>query len=578
MIWWTIDQQRLADERNAIASIDEDWFENPAWSLDSNYQLTLIFDLVLPQRRFRLAMIYHNSFPASPPSVRPVGEPDRISSHQYGPGGELCLSIRSDNWSPDVTGAEMVRSAHTLLSVEAPNEHGHILPAPSAHNIPSAQLLRHAFARFYLGPTSRITLSSSDLMEAPTSVGIEYRLGHPSVAHLLNIGPHPDIDPLVASPTPHALRDVSLVYPGYFYAVDAPGTAVKQIRTVEQLSTIVGSRFSLSTESMWGCVIRTSDLEILLFTRIGGSNDIVLYETCHAPTDFRRSGSLCDVLTNKRVGVVGLGSLGSKLATSLARAGIGRFELVDGEILHSGNLERHDADWRDVGRHKSDLMAYRLRLIHPRVNAHSWRAALGAQISSQEAGNVHAALAGCDLLIDATADAEVFNHLAFIALQNNRTIVWGAVYAGGIGGEIARSRPNKDPSPYAIRQAMTQFYQTAEESPPFPAGTGYDGSSPHGEPMVATDADTSVFAAHLAAYAIDALVDHEPSTYPAPAYVVGLQNGWLFDGPFDTRPIDVDAPTRVPLRSQKVTDVDTDFLQDLIKTIPHENRHQQTDC
>ena len=84
----------------------------------------------------------------------------------------------------------------------------------------------------------------------------------------------------------------------------------------------------------------------------------------------------------------------------------------------------------DVGRHKSEIMAHRLRLIHPRVEAVYWPTGLGAQVSSQEAGNVHAALAACHLLVDATANPDVFNHLALIATRSNRTLVWGAVYAG----------------------------------------------------------------------------------------------------------------------------------------------------
>ncbi len=285
-----------------------------------------------------------------------------------------------------------------------------------------------------------------------------------------------------------------------------------------------------------------------------------------------RSGLDGSLLAKKRVGIVGLGSLGSKIATSLARAGIGRFELVDGDILHLGNLERHDADWRDVGRHKSELMAHRLRLIHPRVKAHPWRTALGAQVSSQEAGSVRSALAACDLLVDATADSDVLNDLAFIAMQNNRTLVWGAVYAGALGGEIARSRPGKDPSPHAIRQAMTQFYETADEPPPLAAGRGYDGSIGQDEPLIATDADTSVFAAHMAAFAIDALIGEEPSIYPAPAYFIGLKRGWLFVDPFDTRPLQVDAPLRTAFPALEVVDPDVDFVKGLVESLTHENQ------
>ena len=61
--------------------------------------------------------------------------------------------------------------------------------------------------------------------------------------------------------------------------------------------------------------------------------------------------------------------------------------------------------------------------------------------------------------------------------------------------------------------------------------------------MQASDADVSVFAAHIAAFALDSLTGVEPSNYDAHAYLVGLKRGWLFNGPFDARPIVVDAPS-----------------------------------
>ena len=576
MIWWIVDSKRLSNERCAIASIDEDWFENPAWSLDAGIRLTLTFDIALPHRRFRLAMTYHNTFPASPPSVSPVIDGEQISSHQYGAGGELCLSIRSDNWNPAITGADMVRSTHTLLSLETPDQDGSVLPAPSAHHIPREQLLRNKFARFYVNRVSRAALLRSDLDGSGIEVGIDYRL--PCwIAHLLSINPGAHDDSAILVGTPRILRDICLVCRGFLHIVDCPATSVKSIKTVGQLRAMVGERLKLSRQDMWACVVHTSDDEIVLVQHSAGSKEVLVFETVDGQFEPKRSGLDGSLLAKKRVGIVGLGSLGSRIATSLARAGIGRFELVDGDILHHGNLERHDADWRDVGRHKSELMAHRLRLIHPQINAHPWQTALGAQVSSQEAGSVRSALAACDLLVDATANPDVFNDLAFIAMRSNRSLVWGAVFAGAVGGEIARSRPGKDPPPHSIRQAMTQFYETADEPPPLASGRGYDGSIGQDEPLIATDSDTSVIAAHMAAFATDALIGEEPSVYPAPAYFIGLKRGWLFEGPFDTRPLHVDAPPRTAFQASGEVDLDIDFVRGLEESLPRENQDQEAD-
>src|SRR5271167_1572646 len=59
-------------------------------------------------------------------------------------------------------------------------------------------------------------------------------------------------------------------------------------------------------------------------------------------------------LAGRNVGIVGCGSLGSKVAVMLARAGVGRVLLVDDDIVFPDNFVRHDLDWRDVGIHKAD--------------------------------------------------------------------------------------------------------------------------------------------------------------------------------------------------------------------------------
>ena len=81
--------------------------------------------------------------------------------------------------------------------------------------------------------------------------------------------------------------------------------------------------------------------------------------------------------------------------------------------------------------------------------------------------------------------------------------------------------------------------------------------------MQATDADVSVFAAHIGAFALDALSDVEPSNYDAHAYLVGLKRGWLFNGPFDARPIIVEAPVRRIFSTGAESAVEFEFITSL---------------
>ena len=562
-MWWLTDQRRLQAERRAIETLDADWLQHPKWSVDGEFRLTLTFDLALARGRFPLRLTYHNTFPASPPSVRPADGETRLSGHQYGAGGDLCLDIRNDNWTPEVTGADMISSARRLLEAETPSEDGTAVHAPSAHDFPNTLQLRSEVTRFYLDPLARFVLAGDDIDGLPIEVGFVYQSGTTFMAYLLSIGPGDGGRKSVM--TPAAFHESCAVHTGMVFDTDIPTPELQQLKELGALCGLLGARLTLKDDENWAALLRGSEGGLTLLCHSANKGDLFHYTTILASFEASRSGITASDLGEKRIGLVGLGSLGSKVAISLARVGVRRFELVDGDILHVGNLERHDGDWRDVGRHKVDLVAHRLRLIHRDVETQTWRSAIGAQVSSQEAANVNHALAACDLLIDATANPDVFNHLASLSIRHGCTLVWGAVFAGAVGGEIARARIGKDPSPYAIRAVINQSYALSNEPPPVATGHGYDGSVGDTVAMQATDADVSVFAAHLAGLTVDALINAEPSKYGAHAYLLGLKRAWLFDGVFDTLPIIVEAPIRHTLPSGEMSAVESEFIQSLLE-------------
>ncbi|WP_031552620.1 ThiF family adenylyltransferase [Parvularcula oceani] len=561
-MWWAVDPHRLELERLAIDALDAAWFQAPEWSFGDQLRLELTFDLVLARGTFPLRLTYHGTFPASPPSVSPADGETRLSTHQYGPGGDLCLDIRNDNWSPDITGADMIESARRLLASETPDDDGAPVTAPSAHDVPMVIRLRHEVKRFYVDPIARIALMGEDIDGAAIEIGLDYRSGDGVVAHLFVIG---DSDARLQPQTPRALKKSSFLLEGRFATVDLKSLAIGKIKTLGELNAVVGKPITFEEEGSYALLLRGADNLLTLIIAHGDRDDLWTYETVYAPFEAGRSGEDTSPLSTKRVGIVGLGSVGSKVAISLARTGVRSFDLVDADIFHTGNLERHEADWRDVGRHKADIIEHRLRLIDKHMKVRARRSAIGAQISSQEAGNINQALAACDLLIDATGNPDVFNHLAGLALRHNQDLVWGSVFAGGVGGEIARARLGKDPSPYDVRGALNAYYQSAEAPPPVAAGRGYDGSVGEEAPMTATDADVERLAGEVSALAIDTLLGTEPSLYDAHSYLIGFRRAWVFEGPFDTHPVLADAAVRQSFSPPDGAEVDSEFIRTLLE-------------
>ena len=74
----------------------------------------------------------------------------------------------------------------------------------------------------------------------------------------------------------------------------------------------------------------------------------------------------CDALGKKHVLVLGLGGVGGYVAEFLARAGVGKLTLVDGDRIAVSNLNRQlPALASTLGRLKAEVVAERCRQINP---------------------------------------------------------------------------------------------------------------------------------------------------------------------------------------------------------------------
>jgi tRNA A37 threonylcarbamoyladenosine dehydratase len=72
------------------------------------------------------------------------------------------------------------------------------------------------------------------------------------------------------------------------------------------------------------------------------------------------------LLKDSSVLIVGVGGVGSYAAEAVARAGVGRITLMDGDIVQPSNLNRQlVALTSTLGRNKAEVMAERIRDINP---------------------------------------------------------------------------------------------------------------------------------------------------------------------------------------------------------------------
>ncbi len=101
-------------------------------------------------------------------------------------------------------------------------------------------------------------------------------------------------------------------------------------------------------------------------------------------------------LRSSYVAVFGIGGVGSYAAEALARAGIGRLKLVDGDVVEESNINRQLAALHStVGMYKAEVMAARVRDISPHC-----RAEADTRYFTPETEDEFR-LEGCDYMVDA---------------------------------------------------------------------------------------------------------------------------------------------------------------------------------
>ncbi|MCA9202228.1 MAG: ThiF family adenylyltransferase [Planctomycetales bacterium] len=132
-------------------------------------------------------------------------------------------------------------------------------------------------------------------------------------------------------------------------------------------------------------------------------------------------------LAESRVLVCGCGALGSVLANTLARAGVGHLRIVDRDFLEFNNLQRqviYDEDDVRSGLPKAVLAERRLRAINSQI-------AIEGIVADVDSGNIAELCDGVDAIVDGTDNFETR------FLLNDASLKFGIpwVFGGCIGAE-----------------------------------------------------------------------------------------------------------------------------------------------
>ena len=556
-MWFLRDLGRLNRERGAIAELEQarSWLDGVQWHFDGP-NLVIDADIVLDtDKRHSIRLRFPEHYPSVLPSVR-LREPALVSGHQYVASGDLCLELGPDNWHPEShTAAHMLESTYRLLTLEADHEIDEEIEIPSRHALTAGQVQRTQFFRWVMTPAVRAALNA--LPDGQSFRCDVYTMFHENALTVfLKRIEHVDADNWNDPDVPVGLKRLGRCVSGAIVTEEQGALTLASLDRPATITALLQDPPVPPTQEEDG----NNDLDAIEYVFLKGFGGVwqahwrwadggkvsgcSTLETDTAPAP-ERHGLDANRLNDVTVAIVGLGSAGSKIATSLARSGVRQFVLLDDDLLHPANLVRHDGDWFGVGQHKVDAIADRLALVNPSVKVNRRKHRLQGQESSTAAASALAALGSADLIVDATANPGVFNLCAHVARHSKSSLLWLEVYAGGIGGLVARARPNKEAEPFTLRAAINSATNEIAEQKGVqpPEGAADYGAVDNEERIViASDADVTTIAGQATQLALDTILDRDPSHFLHPAYLVGFAKSWIFEQAFHTIPIECSAP------------------------------------
>ncbi len=139
-------------------------------------------------------------------------------------------------------------------------------------------------------------------------------------------------------------------------------------------------------------------------------------------------------LLESTVGIVGLGGLGGLVTETLARMGIGRFRLIDGDVFEAHNLNRQLFSGIDnMGRPKVEAAVMRVKSINPGLEVTATQAFLTPE-------NAHTLVASCTLVVDCLDNIQSRFTLEAAARHAGVPMVSAAI--AGLAGHVTTIFPS----------------------------------------------------------------------------------------------------------------------------------------
>ena len=439
--------------------------------------LKIEFRLVVKHRSYLFVAIFSRYFPYLP--IQIIAKTEFFSSHSY-KNGAMCLKYGQDNWNKEITFVSLIENLYELLFTENPLGKKH-QESESGDLFTFGQQLRRMGKYCVLLPYGLDQFVSKE--------------GY--LECLIKNGDFDSYTFVVSDINNHHLYSLKANKLKIKFHILPFKRSEKEIEEVKK---------STNYSEKENTILFFNDgyAELYLVEVDNPRPIIARYLT--KEYEIKKRIQIDDSTLQKRITIVGLGSVGSRVAVDLARAGFKHFHLVDDDVLLPYNVIRHELTNFRVGEYKVNAIR---DLISQEINNDAdvevSTLAMTGQESSTSTSRFIKNCSESSLIIDCTADDSILFMLSKMTSEKNIPVISGTVIPGGLGN-IVLVKKTKDVD---LESLLASYYKWQSEKIIFAEKVDDYTSSINDQTFSATMSDCSILSGFIGKFAIDILQGKE---------------------------------------------------------------------
>ena len=444
--------------------------------------LKISFSLLVHGYTYDFTAVFNRYFPDIP--IRIIAETDFHSSHQY-KDNTMCLRWGQDNWDDEITLVKLIENLYELLDVENPLGEEH-KKAESGD-------------RFTIGQELRRGESLSIIIPFPLS---DFHSSEGCLSCSLEDGAFDDrLTFIVSEIDGREVYKTGLKKMGLTYHISCKNLGEMDIDEIK-------SEYSV-TEGRPEIVFSAKGKALLFFWNDGVCKTYRLNCLVNDYEIKKRVG-IDETVLNKRITIIGLGSVGSRIAMDLARAGFSNFYFVDDDIMLPFNVVRHELTNEDVGAYKVNALKKKIKdSINEKAQIEVSTLAMTGQESSSSTSRFIENCSKSSLIIDCTAYDPILLMLSQMTEEKNIPVISGTVIPGGLGNIVLI----KKGSGANMESVLASYYQWKNDKDIFAEKVDDYSSNIDEQTFTATMSDCSILSGLIGKFAIQILNGKEDDLY-----------------------------------------------------------------